>query len=487
MREPIMTCSSHPSSIVDRPLNVVNLGLDSFSEALAATRVPVENCAWQPPAEGDAELGWKLAELLNNPDVDAANEIALSRFMEANPILVGVGVARQTIPGFEDRLLLHAGPPIEWERMCGTQQGAVIGAIIYEGWASTPEEAQAMVTAGKVHLAPCHHYNALAPMAGLISPSMPVWIVENTTHGNRTYCNFSEGTGKVLRFGAYTEETLNRLRFMADVLAPVIASGIANLPEPLELKNIMAMALHMGDEIHNRNLAATTLFFRKLAPAAVRGIATAPVNSPAANAQCVADALAFISATDHFFLNLTMPACKAMLDAATGVPKSSMVTTMARNGVEFGIRISGLPDKWFVAQSPYVNGLYFPGFGPEDAGRDLGDSAITETAGVGGFAMASAPATIQFVGGSVADAIRNSRVMRRSCLTTNPAFSLPALDFAGTAIGIDCRKVVDTGILPAINTGIPHKKASIGQIGAGRTHAPLECFIKAVAALYDAI
>lgn len=482
-----MTCNTQPSSIVTRPLNVINLGVDSFADPLASAQIPVENCVWQPPAEGDAELGWNLAELLNNPEIDAANEVALSRFMEANPVLVGVGTAGQTIPGFEGRMLLHAGPPIAWERMCGTQQGGVIGAIIYEGWAETPEEARIMVEEGKVRLAPCHHYNSVGPMAGVTSPSMPVWIVENATHGNRTYCNFNEGTGKVLRFGSYNDETLNRLRFMADILAPVIASGIANLPEPLELKNIMAMALHMGDEIHNRNLAATTLFFRQLAPAAVRGMANAPTDSPAAKSESVAAALAFISATDHFFLNLTMPACKAMLDAAARVPKSSLVTTMARNGVEFGIRISGLPDQWFTAPSPYVDGLYFPGFGPEDAGRDLGDSAITETAGVGGFAMASAPATIQFVGGTVVDAIKNSRVMRRICLTTNPAFSLPALDFAGTATGIDCRKVVDTGILPAINTGIPHKEASIGQIGAGRTHAPLACFTKAVAALYDTV
>ena len=371
--------------------------------------------------------------------------------------------------------------------MCGTQQGAVIGAILFEGWANTPEEATALVESGKVRLAPCHHYSSVGPMAGVTSPSMPVWIVENTTHGNRTYCNFNEGTGKVLRFGAYNDEALNRLRFMSDILTPVLASAIANLPEPMELKNLMAMALHMGDEIHNRNLAASTLCFRKLAPAALRGIANAPADSPAAKAESVAEALDFLSKTDHFFLNLTMPACKAMLDAAAGVPKSSFVTAMARNGVEFGIRISALPDQWFVAESPYVKGLYFPGFGPEDAGRDLGDSAITEAAGVGGFAMASAPATTQFVGGTVADAIKNSRLMRRICLTTNPAFSLPALDFAGTATGIDCRKVVDTGIVPAINTGIPHKQASIGQIGAGRTHAPLACFAQAVAALYETI
>ena len=335
-----MTCNTQPSSIVTRPLNVINLGVDSFADPLAFTQVPVENCAWQPPAEGDAELGWKLAELLNNPEIDTANEVALSRFMEANPVLIGVGTAGQTIPGFEGRMLLHAGPPIAWERMCGTQQGGVIGAIIYEGWAETPEEARIMVEEGKVRLAPCHHYNSVGPMAGVTSPSMPVWIVENATHGNRTYCNFNEGTGKVLRFGSYNDETLNRLRFMADILAPVIASGVANLPEPLELKNIMAMALHMGDEIHNRNLAATTLFFRQLAPAVVRGMANAPTGSPAAKSESVAAALAFISATDHFFLNLTMPACKAMLDAAAGVPE---IKPCHHHGPEWrGIRHSHL-------------------------------------------------------------------------------------------------------------------------------------------------
>ncbi|MFR0873745.1 MAG: DUF1116 domain-containing protein [Bilophila wadsworthia] len=239
----------------------------------------------------------------------------------------------------------------------------MIGAIIYEGWAETPEEARIMVEEGKVRLAPCHHYNSVGPMAGVTSPSMPVWIVENATHGNRTYCNFNEGTGKVLRFGSYNDETLNRLRFMADILAPVIASGVANLPEPLELKHGLWPCTWVMKFI---TVIWRSTFFRQLAPAAVRGMANAPTGSPAAKSENVAAALAFISATDHFFLNLTMPACKAMLDAAAGVPKSSLVTTMARNGVEFGIRISGLPDQWFTAPSPYVDGLYFPGFGPED-------------------------------------------------------------------------------------------------------------------------
>lgn len=344
-----------------------------------------------------------------------------------------------------------------------------------------------MVEEGRVRLTPCYHYNSAGPVTDVTSPSMPVRTMGNATHGNRTYCNFNEGTGKVPHFGSYNDETLNHLRFMTDILTPVIASGVANLPEPLKLKDIIAMTLHVGGEIHNRNLAATTLFFRQLAPAAVRRVASVPTGSPVAKSENVTVALAFIGVTDHFSLNLIMPVCKATLDTAAGVPKSSPATIMTQNGMEFGIHTSGLPDQWFTAPLPYVDGLYFPGSGPEDAGRDLGDSAITETADVGGFAMASASAITQFVGRAIADAIKSSRVMRRICPTTNPAFSLLALDFAGTATGIDCRRVVGTGILPAINTGIPHKETSVGQIEAGRTHAPLVCFMKAVAASCDTV
>jgi hypothetical protein len=312
-------------------------------------------------------------------------------------------------------------------------------------------------------------------MAGVVSPSMPLWVVENRARGNRAYCNLNEGLGKVLRFGAHSAEVIERLRWMAAVLAPALSDVLARIGG-IELKPLMAQALNMGDEIHNRNAAATSLLFKRLAPAMFETEVPRDVAS---------QALSFIAGNDHFFLNLSMAACKAMLDAAAGVPLSSMVTAMARNGVNFGIRLSGTGARWFEAPANPVDGLYFPGYTLADAAADLGDSAITETAGVGGFAMAAAPAIVKFVGGTSVDATNHSLRMRAITLGTIASFTLPSLDFAPAAAGIDARKVVDRGILPVINSGIAHRLAGVGQIGAGVTSAPMACFNAAVVALAD--
>jgi hypothetical protein len=324
-----------------------------------------------------------------------------------------------------------------------------------------------------VVFAPCHHHGAVGPMSGVISPSMPVWMVSNPVHGNRAFSNLNEGLGKVLRFGANSAEVLERLRWMQKTLGPTLRAALAMLND-LEIKPLMAQALHMGDEVHNRNVAASSLFIKRLVPALLRS---------GAGPSEAASVIEFIAANDHFFLNISMAACKAMLDAAHGVPRSSMVTAMARNGVEFGIRVSGLGERWFTAPAPVVNGLFFPGYSAADAAPDLGDSAITETAGVGGFAMAAAPAIVKFVGGTPQDALANTLAMTHITLRRNGALTLPALDFTGTPACIDVRRVVDTGILPVINTGIAHKEPGVGQIGAGVTHAPLACFTQALAAL----
>lgn len=451
-------------------LSVVNLGLKSFADNLKDAGGEVESIDWRPAAQGDADASWTLAKLMADPRVQKANEEALSRYLGANPVLVGVGVAGEVIEGLKGRRkILHAGPPIAWKDMCGPMQGAIAGAAVLEGWAEAPEAAAAMVEAGEIEVEPCHHHNAVGPMSGIISPSMPVWIVENTTHGNKSYSNFNEGLGKVLRFGANSEEVLSRLRWMRSVLAPALKKAL-ELCGPIELKPLISQALHMGDECHNRNAAATGLLLKKIGSSLAR-----VENGP--------EAMDFISANDHFFLNLSMAACKAMLDAASNVPYSSMVVTMARNGVNFGIRLSGTGSAWFQAPANPVDGLFFPGYGVEDAAADLGDSAITETAGIGGFAMAASPAIVKFVGGTPKDAVANSLRMQEITLSLNPTFSLPALNFAGSGCGIDARKVVDKNILPIINTGIAHKKAGVGQIGAGITTAPLVCFINGLSEL----
>jgi hypothetical protein len=310
-------------------------------------------------------------------------------------------------------------------------------------------------------------------MAGIISPSMPVWVVENTDHGNRTYCNLNEGLGKVLRFGANSPEVLDRLRWLGTEFFTVMQTAVRRLEDP-DLKPLMAQALHMGDEVHNRNAAASGLLFKRL---------TLALLGADLDRGAVERSLRFVASNDHFFLNISMAACKSMSDAAHGVPGSSMVTVMSRNGVNFGIRLSGTGDQWFQAPANPVDGLYFPGYSVEDAAADLGDSAITETNGLGGFAMAASPAIVQFVGGTPADATANSRRMLTITLGANPAFTLPALNFGGTPAGIDAVLVADSGVLPIINTGIAHKKAGIGQIGAGITTAPMPCFNEAIAAL----
>jgi hypothetical protein len=465
------------SALFSGRLSVLNVGVGSFADAINAGAGEATQIDWVPPANGDRATGAALARLVNHPDVERANATAVERLLDAQPRLEGIAIARDALPGMGQRMILHAGPPVEWKRMCGPMKGAIIGAVVFEGWAANAAQAEAQAAGGELEFAPCHHHAAVGPMAGIISPSMPVWVVRNEAHGNRSYSSLNEGLGKVLRFGANSAEVIERLTWMTRTLAPTLQAGLGKLGE-LELKPLMAQALHMGDEVHNRNAAATSLLIKRLVSALVRS------GAPAADVAAVVD---FMASNDHFFLNISMAACKCMLDAAHGVPGSSLVTAMARNGVEFGIRVSGLGERWFTAPAPLVNGLYFAGYSMADAAPDLGDSAITETAGVGGFAMAAAPAIVKFVGGTARDALANTLSMTHITLSRSRAFTLPALDFAGTPCGIDVRRVVDTGILPIINTGIAHKAPGIGQIGAGVTRAPLECFTQAVASLAQSV
>jgi len=458
------------NSLFGQPLSVLNVGLASFAQAIAQRGGAATQLEWAPPANGERKVCDALAKLVGHPGIEAANTQAVERYLAAQPKLAGIGAAREVVPGLGKRMILHAGPPIEWRRMCGPMRGAIVGAILYEGWADDAQRAQAMAESGDIAFEPCHHHAAVGPMAGILSPSMPTWMVENAAHGNRAFSTLNEGLGKVLRFGANGPEVIARLKWMEKTLAPTLRAGLEILKD-LELKPLMAQALHMGDEVHNRNVAASSLLIKRLVPALLKS------GAPPAD---VAAAIEFIAGNDHFFLNISMAACKSMLDAAHGVAGSSLVTVMARNGVEFGIRLSGLGERWFTAPAPIVDGLYFSGYGKKDAAPDLGDSAITETAGVGGFAMAAAPAIVKFVGGNAQDALANTLAMTHITLRRNGAFTLPALDFAGTPAGIDARRVVDTGILPVINTGIAHKEPGVGQIGAGVTHAPLECFTKAI-------
>jgi len=405
-------------------------------------------------------------------DIEKANTEATNRMMEARPVVVGMGKARDVIPGMRENLLLHAGPPITWERASGPMRGAITGALIFEGKAKNEAEAQALVESGEIELEPCHHHQSAGPMAGIICPSMSVYILENKTHGNKSFSNLNEGYGKVLRYGAYSEDVLDRLRWMEDVMAPVLGKAI-ELSGGIDIRALLAEGLHMGDEGHNRNKAGSILFTTKLAPYIVkatddREVASKIISTLGENALAV--------------LNPAMAACKGMVDTAQDIEGSTIVYVMARNGTDFGIRVSGLGDRWFTAPVPIPQGLYFPGFTAEDASGDIGDSTITESAGIGGFAMASAPAIVTFVSGTPKDAINATLEMYEICYTEHKFFTIPPLDFRGTPTGIDLRKVVETGITPRVNTGIAHKDAGVGQVGAGLVRPPIELFEEALVA-----
>ena len=407
--------------------------------------------------------------------IEEANQEAVSRIQKARPELIDVAIAGEAVPGMKRNMILHAGPPVTWEKMCGPMKGAVIGGLILEGLARTRQEAEVLAASGDILFEPCHHHSSVGPMAGVVTWSMPVWVLENKTFGNRAYCTLNEGLGKVLRYGAFSDEVLARLRWMAEDLGPALKKTLGR-HGAIDMKSLIAQALQMGDEGHNRNRAGTSLFIREIAPDLVR---------LDESREKIARILAFIHGNDHFFLNLSMPSCKCTVDAAASIEGSSVVTTMARNGTEFGIRISGLGDQWFTGPAGRVEGLYLPGFSEKDAALDIGDSVITETAGIGGFAMAAAPAIVKFVGGSASDAIRYTRQMYEITVAENDTYQIPTLDFRGTPTGIDLLKVVETGILPAINTGIAHKEPGIGMVGAGLVHPPENCFHDALEAFAE--
>ncbi|MCL5777188.1 DUF1116 domain-containing protein [Limibaculum sp. FT325] len=408
--------------------------------------------------------------------IETANAEALARMFAAEPVLADVIPAREAMPGLKDRMILHAGPPIGWERMCGPMRGAVAGIIVFEGWAADLAEAERLAAAGGVEFHPNHHLDAVGPMTGMTTVSQPVMVVENRAFGNRAFCAINEGLGKVMRFGGNDAEVLDRLRWLRDTFGPALGAAIRE-KGGVGLKAIIARGLGMGDEMHQRNVACSGLFLREIAPSLAR---------TCGDREALARALAFIAANDQFFLNIAMAMGKAIMDPVRGIAGSTVVTAMSRNGTDFGIRVSGTGDRWFTAPVEMPEGLYFPGFSAADANPDMGDSAIVETIGLGGFAMAAAPAVAGFVGaGAPSSAATFTRAMGEITLAQNPEWTIPAADYLGVPSGIDIRRVVETGIAPTINTGIAHREPGIGQVGAGVVKAPMACFEQAVMAIAE--
>jgi len=462
------------NDLFDKDLKIINIGLTSFKDSLEEVQVDVVQVDWKPPADIDE----KTMEIISihSSYIEKQNEKSLKKILSGMPFLIDLERAIDVIPGMKKNMILHAGPPITWDRMCGPMRGAIIGALIYEGMAENPEEAEKLAASNEIEYSPCHEHNTVGPMAGIVSPSMPVFVLKNEEYGNHAYCTMNEGLGKVLRYGAFSKEVIEKLRWMEAVLYPALKKAVRELGK-IDLKNIIAQALHMGDEVHNRNRAATSLFYRQIAPAVIKTNDT----------DVAVKVLEFINGNDHFFLNLSMPACKVTLDAARNIKGSSVVVAMTRNGTDFGIQLSGTGDQWFVGSAPIPDALFFPGYSKDDANRDIGDSSITETNGLGGFAIASSPAIVQFVGGTAKDALNYTQEMYEITVGENNIYQIPSLNFRGTPTGIDVVKVVEKGILPFIDTGVAHKKAGIGQVGAGVLSAPMEPFTKALKGLAESL
>jgi hypothetical protein len=405
--------------------------------------------------------------------IEEANQETLRRMLAGEPVLVDVVPASTAIPELTGRVILHAGPPLSWERMCGPMRGAVMGIAVFEGWAKDLDDAARQAAAGAFAFHPNHHFGAVGPMTGMTTASQPVMVVENRAFGNRAYCAINEGLGKVMRFGGNDAEVLNRLRWLRDVLGPALGRALRETGG-IPLKPLIARGLTMGDEMHQRNVACSSLLLRQLAPALAR---------TATSTGELAATLAFIGGNDQFFLNVGMAMGKAITDPARNIAGSSVVTAMSRNGTDFGIRVSATGDRWFTAPVEMPTGIYFPGFSEKDANPDMGDSAIVETIGLGAFAMAAAPAVVGYVGaGRASQAARFTQSMAELTVGANPAWTIPAMDFAGVPTGIDIRLVVETSLAPTINTGIAHREPGVGQVGAGIVKAPLKCFEEALVA-----
>lgn len=406
--------------------------------------------------------------------IDEANQAVIDKIVQSAPFLLDVVPAKSVIKELEGHMLLHAGPPIAWEDMTDPMQGSCVGAVLFEEWADNEADARKMLADGEITFAPCHHYDAVGPMGGITSGNMPVLVVENKTDGNRAYCTMNEGIGAVLRFGAYSDEVITRLRWMRDTLGPVLSQALQTMDDGLNINVLVAKAIAMGDEFHQRNIAASLAFYKEVGPIITR------LSIDETKKEEVSQ---FLADTDQFFLNIMMAAAKAVMDGARMIEEGTVVTAMCRNGKDFGIRISGMGDEWFTGPVNTPQGLYFAGYSGEDANTDIGDSAITETFGVGGMAMIAAPAVTRFVGsGGFYDALNTSNEMSEICISQNTNFPVPTWDFRGICLGIDARLVVESGVTPVINTGIAHKQAGIGQIGAGTVRPPLTCFEKAITA-----
>jgi hypothetical protein len=483
---------AQPPSLLAAPPRVINVGLEMFAADLAGQGADVVQVMWRPPAVGAPHLASLLDKLMSRPQaaprgqsqrwplmmIELANREAVRRIFAGEPVLVDVVPAKAAIPALGERMILHAGPPVAWERMCGPMRGAIMGGAVFEGWAKDLDDAARQAEGGSFAFHSNHDFGAVGPMTGITTASQPVMVVENRAYGNRAVCAVNEGLGKVMRFGGNDAQVLGRLAWIRDVLGPALGRAVREAGG-IALKPLIARGLNMGDEMHQRNVACSSLLMRTLA---------APLARTARNDEELAACFSFLAGNDQFFLNVGMAMGKALTDPANGIAGSSVVTAMSRNGTDFGIRVSATGTRWFAAPVEMPSGIYFPGFSECDANPDMGDSAIMETIGLGAFAMAAAPAVVCYLGaGRASQALAFTHAMVEITVAANPAWTIPAMDFAGVPTGIDIGLVAESGITPTINTGIAHREPGIGQVGAGIVKAPIKCFEQALVAFAETV
>jgi hypothetical protein len=452
---------------------VVNVGLPLFADAVAAQGAQVVSVDWRVPAGGQPGAVAALGRLFGRhaERIDAANAEVIRRMDSAVPVLTGVSTVAEAVSDLPDGTLLHCGPAIAYGDAPDPLQRSMRAAVVAEGWAAGPHEAHELLDRGQIGLRPANEYRVVVPMATALEPGAPVYVVENRAGGTTAFAPICQGPGQVAWFGCDSAGAIERLVFLREVAAPAIRQ-VVERSGPLDVLALAAQAITMGDDVHVRTQAATNLLIRQWLPE-LAGLADPPRVAFAR----------FLSGNHLFFLTLAMAAARSVTEWAAQVPGASIVTTMARNGTEFGIRLAG-DDRWFTTAAPEVGrALYYPGQGPETSAPDIGDSAVLELTGLGAAAAAGSPAVAQFLGGSMSAAAALTDRLATVCAGRSSRFKIPALGMAGTPLGVDVRRVVELGITPAVTTGILHRDAGTGQVGAGVAEAPLRCFADALADL----
>lgn len=405
-------------------------------------------------------------------DIDEANGRAVEMITKAQPYWVSVEAAGDFLKEMGERTILHSGPPIPYEDMCELHKRGMQNGALMEGWAASRKEADRLLKRGDIHVDSALNYAAVGSGTGIITPSVPLLIVEDRRTKKRAGVFPAEGKfgGGFCGWGLYSKEIADNLRYLRErVYEPL--SRLLEEEGGLELKSLIAESIEMGDENHSSQSAVDLLFLKKILPYGLK-------------AENSGEIIRYFLETGRFFHNFGQAASRSALLGASDIPGSSMVTAAGGNGVEFGIKVAGLSEEWFTAPSPMIEGRYMtPGSRREDQLAWIGDSSVVECAGLGGILSAASPKVCAYRGDNLEKALETTRQMALICIGENPSYRIPNLDFAHSPVGIDVLKCVKTGITPVINGGMINRQG--GWMGAGCARIPMECFEKAAKAFEE--